>query len=268
MHAKFLLSEPAYVFRAIVVAAFCLAWIGVANAGQRNRYADDASPPRVVPADVTAGARGATALGTRSLRNVAGAPQMRRMQPRQPSDFDDDASALPTFKRSFTYHDKTYIERFVGTDPSGPAQTTFIDAVLVPIRFDFGNGVVRDAAQDVVNGRTPLQWVLQSPLFQPAPMKSGSTLVGTLQWGDSYLRANFWDELQDKPDYHVLLRPRVHNATFNVPLDKVSFEPESSVIIVDSDWWYQQLLSTLAEIDDPSAVVIFVQAQQVLFGDV
>jgi probable HAF family extracellular repeat protein len=129
-----------------------------------------------------------------------------------------DANTIPHWSDSFTYNGLVYNYTMVGTDPKRGSATTVIPTVLIPIRFVFADGNVFDATTDLVNGQTPIQGIINSPLFQNYDFNSnagiyvgdgGSTglvRVGNTQYGDAFQRANFWDSVSTRsPNYHVLL---------------------------------------------------------------
>ena len=120
----------------------------------------------------------------------------------------DVGLVLPHWVGSFNYQGTTFQYAVVGADPA-LGQTTTIPAVVVPYRFVFADGTVLDATTDLIDGVTPLDGVMSSPIFQPAPFVVGGTSLGTTQWGDAVLRANFWDRRPKRDGYHVLLAPTV-----------------------------------------------------------
>lgn len=140
-------------------------------------------------------------------------------------------TTIPHWSDSFTYNGLVYKYTMVGTDPKRGSATTVIPTVLIPIRFVFADGNVFDATTDIVDGQTPIQGIINSPLFQnydfnhnagtyvydtPAPLVK----VGNTQYGDAFQRANFWDSVSTRsPNYHVLLgQPTVLPVqTINVP---------------------------------------------------
>jgi hypothetical protein len=84
--------------------------------------------------------------------------------------------------------------------------TTTISTVIIPYRMIFPDGGVFDATTDLVDGVTPVAGVVNSPLFQPVPWSAGNTQLGTTQFGDAMLRANFWSLIPgNRSGYPVLL---------------------------------------------------------------
>jgi hypothetical protein len=88
----------------------------------------------------------------------------------------------------------------VGKNPALGANTTTIDAIIVPVRFVFASagGLGLDA--------TPLaSEVAGSPIFAAADYSTGGTDLGVTQYGDALLRAQYWNLPGFSRDYHVLL---------------------------------------------------------------
>jgi hypothetical protein len=123
----------------------------------------------------------------------------------QPNLTHDQALAMPHWTSAFTSEGATYPFTVIGSDPSKGTSTT-IPTVIVPYRLVFPDGGVFDATTDLVDGVTPLAGIVNSPIFQPVPWTVGSTQVGTTQFGDAMLRANFWSSIPgNRSGYHVLL---------------------------------------------------------------
>jgi uncharacterized membrane protein len=136
---------------------------------------------------------------------------------------------FPTWTGSFSRGDVVYSYAMIGTDPRNGPATTIVQAVIIPIRFefpdvaapDFGGVSVFDAGADLVDGQTAISGILRSPVFTPYPFTIGGVKVGTTQFGDAYQRADFWSELGAAKDYHVLLTPTVTpTQSIVVPLDQ------------------------------------------------
>jgi hypothetical protein len=117
----------------------------------------------------------------------------------------DSALAIPHWTSSFQTQGAQYPFTVVGSDPSQGATTT-IPTVIIPYRLVFSDGGVFDATTDLIDGVTPLAGVVNSPLFKPVPWNAGTTQLGTTQFGDATMRANFWSSIPgDRSGYHVLL---------------------------------------------------------------
>jgi hypothetical protein len=128
---------------------------------------------------------------------------------------------LPHWTSSFNYKGTKFATTVLGTDPS-LGQTTVIPTVIIPYRLVFADGTVFDASTDLVDGVTPVDGVRNSPIFQSVPWNSGPTQLGTTQWGDAVLRANFWSVHSDSGQgYHVLLSAPVVKplVVINVPAE-------------------------------------------------
>src|SRR5262249_22925585 len=119
----------------------------------------------------------------------------------------------------------------VGTDPKRGSATTTIPTVIIPMRFVFENGLVSDAATDLIDGQTSIQGIINSPVFQNYDFTPGGTDVGNTQYGDAFQRANFWDSVSKRSrDYHVLLGQPTIAQTYEVfvPNSFVTFYSEGN----------------------------------------
>ena len=115
-------------------------------------------------------------------------------------------SALPTWSDSFSHQGLAYTYTMVGTDPKLGSRTTVIPTVIIPLRFVFPDGQVFDASTDLIDGQTPVQGIINSPIFKNYNFVLGGKSVGNTQYADAFQRANFWDSVSTKArDYHVLL---------------------------------------------------------------
>ena len=142
---------------------------------------------------------------------------------------------IPFWSDSFDYLGLRYSYKMVGTDPKRGSATTVIPVVLIPIRWVFSSGEVRDSGIDLVDGQTAIQGILRSPIFQDYPFVSGGTAVGTTQFADAFQRANFWNSVSTRaPDYHVRLAAPTVMPTQDVavPADKVAYRVEPATGVV------------------------------------
>lgn len=179
----------------------------------------------------------------------------------------DPPGSLPTFSRSFVWGNTTYNERIVGSDPAGPAKTTTITTIIVPLRFEFANGVIRDSDHDLVDGQTVLADVLGSPFFNPTPLSCGPTFLGSLQYADAFQRANFWSDLKNKPGYHLLLAPTVApTKTIVVPADEFVYWDQYTIAI-DEDWINAQVQALIPGVGaKPNELIIFLAGHDIGTG--
>jgi len=148
--------------------------------------------------------------------------------------------AMPSWSTAFVRDGISYPLTVMGTDPA-LGQTTTIPTVIFAYRLQLADGSVFDAASDVIDGVTPVQGVLASPIFTPAPWTIGGVSLGTTQWGDAVMRANFWGRMS--AGYHVLLgSPTIIPITVDVPATYgYSFvDPASGVLlaVIDGDWLF------------------------------
>jgi hypothetical protein len=173
----------------------------------------------------------------------------------------DPAGSLATFNRSFVFGNTSYNARIVGSDPAGPATTTTITTLIVPLRIDLGNGDVRDADHDLVDGQTVLADVLGSPLFNAVPWSCGPIFLGNLQYADAFQRANFWNDLANKPGHHLVLNPVVGpTKTIIVPPNEIIYQ-DREYQGIDFDWFDAQMQALIPQLGThPNQLVIFLAA--------
>jgi len=118
-------------------------------------------------------------------------------------------TSLQTWNGSFTSGGKTYTYNMVGTAPSTNTSTTipvFIIPVKIVITSKTGTKTTYDPSHVLSNGRTVIQNVVASPLFDSTTTyNQGGVDVGTTQYIDAFQRANFWGRVKSHPNYHLLL---------------------------------------------------------------
>jgi hypothetical protein len=189
----------------------------------------------------------------------------RQTLKRRIAEYTPDAGLLlPHWTSTFTSGGTSFEYAILGGDPA-LGQTTTIPAVIIPYRIEFSDGTVLDASTDLIDGVTPLEGIMNSPVFQPAPFSSGTTSLGTTQWGDAILRANFWDRRPPGDGYHVLLAPTVlPTVTVSVPAEYgvTSVDPGSgrTLGVVSTQWTYNLMASEIAALGitpDQVAINIF-----------
>jgi hypothetical protein len=135
---------------------------------------------------------------------------------------DTSQLVLPHWTSSFKYEGVTYPFTVIGGDPSAQ-QTTHIPTVVIPYRFVFSDGTAIDATTDVIDGSNALDLALASPIFNNAPFASGPTSLGNTQWGDAYMRGNFWSvDGGQNSEYHTLL-----DVVWVAPLQIIDVPPDA-----------------------------------------
>jgi len=139
---------------------------------------------------------------------------------------------VPLWHGSASAFGATYAFTIVGRDPfvrQGEASVT-IPVDLIPVRLEFldsSNQVVKTFDPTAVNGdcgltTSPTQLVEGSPLFQPADYRMNGVDIGTVQYLDAYMRANFATQAlapnAPNPGYGVAFALNVRPAvTVSVP---------------------------------------------------
>ncbi len=124
---------------------------------------------------------------------------------------------LAQWNGSFT--DLTHNKRtftMVGGDPSKTNNTTTVTVLVVPVKMVFPKNVsggpktFDPAKTKLSNGRTIIQNVLKSPLFQSGiDFKQGATDLGKTQYIDAFQRGTWWKYVKKNSKYHVILKPVV-----------------------------------------------------------
>jgi hypothetical protein len=113
--------------------------------------------------------------------------------------------AMPSFSTAYVRDGTSFPLTVIGLDPA-LGQTTIIPTVIFAYRLRLADGSVFDASNDVIDGVTPVQGVLSSPIFRPTPWTAGGVSLGKTQWGDAVMRANFWGRKAD--GYHLRIFSR------------------------------------------------------------
>ena len=140
-----------------------------------------------------------------------------------PADSTVDVIArgtVPNWTGTFTSSGTTYTFTMVGTDPSLGSAMTTTPVQIIPVIFQFSNGVTVDSTQNSCGDTdTAVHRVLNSPLFQSTAFAPGGTNVGTTQYEDAFQRANFWNLVSTTaPNYHVLLSSTLQpTVTITIP---------------------------------------------------
>ena len=107
------------------------------------------------------------------------------------------AASLPIWSRTFvaSRDGKSYTVQGVGGNPFyNGARTTTIPITIVPLVFTFADGTAYDPTEpDPCSANlSPIDAVLQSPIFQPTPVSIDGVYLGQGQLLDEFQRANFY----------------------------------------------------------------------------
>jgi hypothetical protein len=203
------------------------------------------------------------------------------IKPAKTADSEQVKSAVADGKPSktpmlplFTYNVNSdrdgneYTGVIVGADPFKPwgNKNTEVKTFIVPliivtntvgVSFDPSTGVIGTAPGVTVfdptkndNGclaapnNNPLRLFQHSPIFDSYDISIGGTDMGHTQYEDAHQRAEFWNVIEDKDDYHVLFSPIVNvspivinvPAAFSTTLPPADFPACGPFGIVDVDW--------------------------------
>jgi hypothetical protein len=88
----------------------------------------------------------------------------------------------------------------VGTNPSLGANATTVNTVIIPLNIQFPG-----FASFRFDATAAAAATASSPIFALSDYSTGGTDLGTTQYGDAILRAQFWNLPGFSPNYHVLL---------------------------------------------------------------
>jgi hypothetical protein len=105
-------------------------------------------------------------------------------------------------------------------------RTTSVPTFIVPVKVhmpDGGNFDPGVADSSCLGGKVPLTVTQNSPLFQSAAFTMNGVGIGTAQYADAFLRAEFWQNVSvTKNRFHMMLSPitTLSEQTFNVPTNK------------------------------------------------
>jgi hypothetical protein len=106
-----------------------------------------------------------------------------------------------------------YTSVSIGSSPYADLKATKIPVVVVPLVVTVG-GVTLDPTAVVTNscvrpdwnGKTPLQMLLQSPIFTATTWTMNGVNIGSAQYLDAFQRAQYWSLVQGSR-YHTELNP-------------------------------------------------------------
>ncbi len=180
--------------------------------------------------------------------------------------------AMPSFSTTYVRDGISFPLTVIGADPAHGLTTT-IPTVIFAYRLQLADGTIFDASSDVIDGVTPVQGVLASPIFNPTPWTAGGVSLGVTQWGDAVMRANFWGRKAD--GYHVLLgMPTVIPITVHVPAAfgySVGDPNTGLVAAIDADWLLNLIIQVTQSPGVPPTTLpihLFSQVETAAFGHV
>jgi hypothetical protein len=112
---------------------------------------------------------------------------------------------------------KTYTGVFAGGNFETGAVTK-IPTVVVPLKLVIGTSVFDpDAANSCDGGASALTRFKKSPLIVHTALKFNGVSVGTTQYSDGFMRAEFWDDI--KSGFHNYLSPVKYASEITVTAD-------------------------------------------------
>lgn len=113
------------------------------------------------------------------------------------------SGTLQTWNGTFSYNNHNYPYVMVGQDPS-TGQGTVVSTYIVPVKIILSGGQTFDPLAG--GAFNPVSMTILSPVFDnTTTYTQGGVNVGTTQYVDAFQRGNFWSEVQNQPNYHVLL---------------------------------------------------------------
>lgn len=183
------------------------------------------------------------------------------------------AASLPIWSRTFvaSRDGKSYTVQGGGGNPFyNGARTTAIPITIVPLVFTFADGTVYDPTElDPCSANlSPIDAVLQSPIFQPTPVSIDGVYLGQGQLLDEFQRANFYVRTSPTGDrYHVVLQPTVAApVAISVPAGASQIWQLGGCIALGAMDWavvYPILARVINPLLDPSRFTLFISANAV-----
>jgi hypothetical protein len=110
---------------------------------------------------------------------------------------------IPYWSSTFAFGGTTYSYKMVGSNPMSSSETTTVPVSIIPVQLDFSNGIS-------LNPTAAAATVGDTPLFATGTYASGRT-----QYGDAFMRAQFWKYTANS-NYHVLLGTPVLEPTVRI----------------------------------------------------
>ena len=142
------------------------------------------------------------------ISNEPAKPMYRVLPARMRADVPLPLASLQSWNGSFTYGGTQYTYNMVGTAPSTDNSTT-VPVYIIPIKIVVTSHRTRytyDPSHVLSNGKTVTNNTIASPVFDSSTTYiQGGVNVGKTQYVDAFQRANFWETVQNAPNYHLLL---------------------------------------------------------------
>ena len=173
------------------------------------------------------------------------------------------AATIPMASYSFasTKDGKTYSGTLVGTSPFAATKTgTTIPVVVIPLKVTIGTTVFDPSAANTCDGNiSAVNRFNESPLVQVSPLTFNGTSVGTTQYVNGFMRAEFWNEIGGSAAYQNTL-------TFTTAAEQsvVALSPSQGSLyssgctqlgIVSYSWFSSYLSGTLVPALTKSGVI-------------
>jgi hypothetical protein len=189
--------------RIFFASALSLTLIGCADQPDPVTPDDGEAPPVIDPALLKV-------IDGRVARQTLGIDAARRGAER--AAIAAAGPALPVFPYTVTAAQDggSYSGILVGQNPATGASTT-IPTVLIPVILRITQGgttfVFDPTAPDpgCIGASTPMQLTQASPLFTSTAFTINGQSVGTTQYADAIMRAEFFTQIPAADNYHVLL---------------------------------------------------------------
>jgi hypothetical protein len=181
------------------------------------------------------------------------------------------ATTIPMSRYSYvaTKDGQTYTGTLVGTSPFAATKTgTSIPVVVVPVKVTIGTRVFDpSAANSCDGGVSAVTRFSESPLVVDSPLTFNGVSVGTTQYVNGFLRAEFWNEIGGSSTYHNTLSPVTYAADVSVtaatPSDGSLYSSGCTELGIVSYTWFSTYLSsevkalTSSGVISPTKFVIF-----------
>jgi hypothetical protein len=173
------------------------------------------------------------------------------------------SSTIPMSSYTFasTKDGKSYTGTLVGTSPFAATKTgATIPVVVVPIKITIGSAVFDPNAPNTCDGNiSVVNRFTQSPLVQSSPLTFNGVSVGTTQYVNGFLRAEFWNEIGGSAAYQNTLSPVTFatevSVTATVPSQASTYSTGCTEVgIVSYNWLSSYLTSEISSLTKSGVV--------------